>query len=119
MATCWRRIKNKSNDLVRTVAIATLAILVAIIVMNVSSLYFTYPGITQTLFMLLAIIVASEQFEVQGSSAAVEQMRDETTGIVVGKPADGLLTGKRLLLSSMPKATRPYRNTPSWKGPGA
>ncbi|HYU74976.1 MAG TPA: hypothetical protein VEL31_20100 [Ktedonobacteraceae bacterium] len=67
MATCWRRIKNKSNDLVRTVAIAALAILVAINVMNVSSLYFTYPGITQTLFMLLAIIVASEQLEVQGS----------------------------------------------------
>jgi len=73
MATCWRRIKTKSNDLVRKVAIATLAILVAINVMNVSSLYFTYPGITQTLFMLLAIIVASEQLEVQGSSAASEQ----------------------------------------------
>jgi hypothetical protein len=67
--TCWRRIKNKSNDLVRTVAIAALAILVAINVMNVSSLYFTYPGITQTLFMLLAIIVASEQLEVQRSEA--------------------------------------------------
>jgi hypothetical protein len=112
IATCWRRIKNKSNDLVRTVAIATLAILVAINVMNVSSLYFTYPGITQTLFMLLAIIVASEQLEVRGSPAAVEQKRDETTGIVMGKLADGLLTGKRLLLSSMPKTTRPYRNTP-------
>jgi len=69
MATCWHRIKNKSNDLVRVVAIATLAILVAINVMNVSSLYFTYPGITQTLFMLLAIIVASEQLEVRGSEA--------------------------------------------------
>lgn len=76
MATCWRRIKNKSNELVRTVAIATLAILVAINVMNVSSLYFTYPGITQTLFMLLAIIVASEQLEVQGSSAAVRPYRN-------------------------------------------
>jgi O-antigen ligase len=73
IATCWRRIKNKSNDLVHTVAIATLAILVAINFMNVSSLYFTYPGITQTLFMLLAVIVASEQLEVQGSPLAIEQ----------------------------------------------
>ncbi len=132
MATCWRRIKNKSNGLVRTVAIATLAILVAINVMNVSSLYFTYPGITQTLFMLLAIIVASEQLEVRGSSVVVEQARDdrervggktlheplnETTGIVVGKSADGLLTGKSLLLSSMPIATRPYLNTPPLERP--
>jgi len=132
MATCWRWIKNKSNGLVRTVAIATLAILVAINLMNVSSLYFTYPGITQTLFMLLAILVASEQLEVRGSSVAVEQTKDnrervggktlheplnETTDIVVGKSADGLLTGKSLLLSSMPKATRPYRNTPPLERP--
>ncbi len=128
MVTCWRRIKNKSNELVHTIAIATLAILVAINVMNVSSVYFTYPGITQTLFMLLAIIVAREQLEVQGLSAAVEQARDdpervggntlhETTSIVVGKPGDGLLTGKSLLLSSMPKATRPYRNTPPLERP--
>src|SRR5260370_39032775 len=102
--------------------------------MNVSSLYFTYPGITQTLFMLLAIIVASEQLEVRRLSAAVEQTRDdresvggktlheplnEATGIVVGKPADGLLSGKRLLLSSMPKATRPYEIRYPWKGPEA
>jgi hypothetical protein len=130
MATCWRRIKDKSDGLVRTIAIATLALLVAINLMNVSSLYFTYPGITQTLFMLLAIIVASEQLEVQGLSAAVEQARDdrervggktlhETTGIVVGKPGDGLLTGKNLLLSSMPKATRTYRNTPPLERPEA
>jgi hypothetical protein len=79
---------------------------VAINVMNVSSLYFTYPGITQTLFMLLGILVASEQLEIRGSLVAVEQTRNdrermggktlheplnETPGIVVGKPADGLL----------------------------
>jgi O-antigen ligase len=109
MTTCWRQMRSKSRDAKHAVAIALLVILITMSVMNVSGEYFTYVGGTQVIWMLLAIIVASRQIKTLGSSAAVEQAKDvrerlggktwheplnETTGSVVGKPADGLLTGK-------------------------
>lgn len=126
-AICWHRFKNKSDDLVRTVAIAALGIIVAINIMNVSSLYFTYPGITQTLFMLLAIVVASKQLEVQELLTTIEQTREnkkrseyktlpeplkETTGSAAGKRVEVLLTEKRPLYQSLPTVTRLNHHTP-------
>ena len=128
ISICWHRFKNKSNELVRTVAIAALAILVAINIMNVSSLYFTYPGITQTLFMLLAIVVASKQLEVQGSSATIEPAKDnqkrgeyrtldrslkETTGIVAGKSVDAVRVERTFLFPSLPGAGLLHRDVQS------
>jgi len=70
MVTCWHQIKEKSANVSRLVAIATLAILVAMSFMNVSAVYFTYVGGTQTIWMLLAIVVASSQFKALDRSAA-------------------------------------------------
>ncbi len=100
---CWRQIKSKSEDAGRTVAIALLAILVAISIMNVSGEYFTYVGGTQILWTLLAIVVASWQLKAFEAPAVDNQiigskwhrasrlMRNSAaTG--VGKPtAEGLL----------------------------
>jgi hypothetical protein len=72
IAACLRRIKSKSGSASQTVAIATLAILVAISIMNVSAEYFTLAGVTQTFWTLLAIVVASGQFQAVESSAALE-----------------------------------------------
>ncbi|GAC1657242.1 MAG: hypothetical protein NVS4B7_02330 [Ktedonobacteraceae bacterium] len=62
-AACWQHIKTKSEDPSRVVAIALLAILVVINIMNVSGEYFTYIGGTQTIWTLLAIVVASKQLK--------------------------------------------------------
>lgn len=70
IAACWRQIKQKSEGASRAVATATLAILVAINVMNVSAEYFTYAGVTQILWTLLALIIASTQFQTLEPSAA-------------------------------------------------
>jgi hypothetical protein len=64
IAACWRQIKQKSEGAGRTVAIATLAILVAMSVMNVSGEYFTYAGVTQVLWTFMALVIASTQFQV-------------------------------------------------------
>jgi O-antigen/teichoic acid export membrane protein len=61
MATCWRQIKRGVESASNIVAVSTLAILVAINIMNVSAVYFTYVGGTQVLWMLLAVTVASGQ----------------------------------------------------------
>lgn len=63
IAACWRQIKQKSEYTSRTVAIATLVILVAISVMNVSAEYFTYAGVTQVLWTFIAIVIARTQFQ--------------------------------------------------------
>jgi O-antigen/teichoic acid export membrane protein len=76
MVTCWRQFKSKGNEAIRTVAIATLAILVAINIMNVSSVYFSYPGVTQTFWTLLAMIVASKQSRDLGLSTSDEVITD-------------------------------------------
>lgn len=73
IAACWRQIKRKSGDASQSVAIATLAILVAMSVMNFSAEYFTYVGGTQTLWTLIAIVVASTQFQMMGTPAAIKQ----------------------------------------------
>jgi hypothetical protein len=127
MAACWREIKSKSRDASHWVAIALLVNLIVLNVMNVSGQYFTYVGGTQTIWMLLAIVVASRQFKVLGPVATAEQSGDSrgrvgSTGLykplnkmtttLVGESADGLLTRNDFLPSSMSKATRPYRNTP-------
>ncbi len=65
---CWRQIRRAEQSASNIVAISTLAILVAINVMNVSAVYFTYVGGTQLLWMLLAITVASGQVKVLESS---------------------------------------------------
>ena len=76
ITACWRQIRSKSEDATRLVAIALIAILVAINVMNVSGEYFTYVGGTQTLWTLLAIIVASGQLKTLGASAASKRVVD-------------------------------------------
>ncbi len=63
MAVCWRQIKDKNDDTSRPVAIALFAILISISVMNFSGEYFTYVGGTQTIWTLLAILVASGQLK--------------------------------------------------------
>src|SRR5439155_843978 len=63
MAVCWRQIKDKNDDTSRPVAIALFAILISISVMNFSGEYFTYVGGTQTIWTLLAILVASGQLQ--------------------------------------------------------
>jgi hypothetical protein len=67
IVACWGQIKRKSDGASQIVAIATLAILVAINVMNVSSEYFTAGGVTIILWPLLALVVASGQLQ-QGAS---------------------------------------------------
>jgi hypothetical protein len=74
MTTCWRQIKSKSRDVDRSVAIALLVILIILNVMNVSGEYFTYVGGAQVLWMLLAIVVASRQFQALSSMTSVEQI---------------------------------------------
>ncbi len=70
IAVCRRQLKRKSEDASRLISIALLAILVCINVMNVSGAYFTYAGGTQIIWTLLAMLVASEQFNMLESSAA-------------------------------------------------
>src|SRR5437588_2376596 len=70
IAACWRQIKSDHESAGRVVVIATLAILVAINVMNVSAVYFTYVGGTQVLWTLLAIVVGTGQLKALRSSAA-------------------------------------------------
>ena len=74
MATCWRHIKSKRRDPAYCISIALLDILITMSVMNVSGEYFTYVGGTQVIWTLLAIVVASRQFQALSSSTAVEQM---------------------------------------------
>jgi O-antigen/teichoic acid export membrane protein len=71
MASCWRLIKDKPESASRMVALALLAILIAMSFMNVSEVYFTYVGGTQTIWMLLAIVVARGQCEEPGQPAAL------------------------------------------------
>lgn len=63
IAVCWRQIKSKNDDASRPVAIALIAIIISISVMNLSGEYFTYVGGTQTIWTLLAIVVASWQLK--------------------------------------------------------
>jgi len=72
---CWRQIKQRSADTGRTVAIATLAILVSMSAMNVTSAYFTYIGGTQIIWTFLAMMVASGQLKALESQSALSQDR--------------------------------------------
>lgn len=72
IVTCWRQIKSKSEDASHLVAIALLAILVCVNVMNISGAYFTYAGGTQIFWTLLALVVASEQSKMLESSIAAQ-----------------------------------------------
>lgn len=74
MTTCWRQIKSNSRDAKHSVALALLVILLTMNVMNVSAEYFTYVGGTQVLWMLLAIVVASRQFQALSSMTSVERI---------------------------------------------
>ncbi len=76
MAMCWRQMKSKSRDAKHSVALALLVILISINVMNVSGEYFTYVGGTQVLWMILAIVVASGQFQSSSSLTSVEPIRE-------------------------------------------
>lgn len=71
IAACWRQIKSRDESVGRPVAIGLLAILIAISVMNFSAEYFTYVGGTQTIWTLLAIVVANSQLKAFGASAPV------------------------------------------------
>lgn len=64
ISNCWHHIKVKSNEIFRAVAISLVAIVLALNIMNVSGIYFTYVGGTQIYWTLLAIVVASRQFPV-------------------------------------------------------
>jgi len=64
LAVCWRHIKNKGGGALRPVAIATLVILVIINIMNVVGDYFTYAGGIESLWTLLALVVAGGQLKV-------------------------------------------------------
>ena len=97
---CWRQIKRgRANPGVSlVVAAATLAILVAINIMNVSADYFSYVGGTQTLWILLAICVASGQF---GMLEAATARRTPLNGggsirlVPGGPPGENHATGQR------------------------
>lgn len=119
MAACWREMKSKSSDASHSVAIALLVILLVLNVMNVSGQYFTYVGGTQTLWMLLAIVLASRQFKALGSLATAGQARgsrwrtshkplNEITTSLVGESADGLPT-RHDPSFHMRNGIRPYR----------
>lgn len=56
-----RRFKARSGEADQPVAAATFAILIAINVMNIAGEFFTYVGGTQTLWMMIGIIVATNQ----------------------------------------------------------
>jgi O-antigen/teichoic acid export membrane protein len=88
IATCWRQIKRERANLSASllVAVSTLAILVAINIMNVSADYFSYVGGTQTLWILLAICVASGQF---GTLEAATTRRPPLNGGGAMRPAPG------------------------------
>lgn len=72
---CWQQIKSKSRNASYPVALSLLVIFIVLNVMNVSGEYFTYVGGTQTLWTLLAVVVASRQFKAL-SVPATEQMPD-------------------------------------------
>ena len=74
IATCWHQIRRKSEATSRAVAIALLAILIAISVMNLTADYFTYVGGTQIIWTLLAIVVASRQLETLEASADAKRI---------------------------------------------
>jgi len=76
IATCWQQIKCKCEATSRAVAIALLAILIAMSVMNLTADYFTYVGGTQVIWTLLAIVVASRQLEALEASAAAKRIVD-------------------------------------------
>lgn len=78
IALCWQQIKSKTEDASRPVAIALFAILVAISVMNFSGEYFTYVGGTQTLWTLLAVVVANRQLRALEPSAIPASARKRT-----------------------------------------
>ncbi len=59
---CWRLIKQGRERPGQLAAIALFAILIAMSCMNVSAVYFTYAGGTQTIWTLLAVVVAAGQF---------------------------------------------------------
>jgi O-antigen ligase len=58
---CRRHMTKRSADASRVVAIATFSILITLNVMNISGEYFTFAGPTQTLWTLLAMVVATVQ----------------------------------------------------------
>jgi len=62
---CWRKIATKEDDVGRSLAIATLAIVITMNVMNISGEYFTYTGGAQTswIFMALVVVSSGEHFK--------------------------------------------------------
>ncbi len=82
IAVCWRQLKSKNDDASQPVAIALIAIIISISVMNFSGEYFTYVGGTQTIWTLLAIVEASWQLKKLALSdatiiSAVRRNRDK------------------------------------------
>ncbi|MGZ3624206.1 MAG: O-antigen ligase family protein, partial [Ktedonobacteraceae bacterium] len=68
VSMCWQHIKRGSKEISGVMAIALLTILVALNIMNIAGIYFTYAGGTEIVWTLLAIIVAFEQFYKQRST---------------------------------------------------
>lgn len=102
IAVCWREIKSKHDDASRPVAIALIAIIISISVMNFSGEYFTYVGGTQTIWTLLAIAVASWQ---------LKQLALSTTSVsTVRRNIDNWQEATNKLLANM-RRTAPA-NTP-------
>lgn len=74
IGVCWQHIKSRSEDVCRAVAIALIAILVSINVMNVAGNYFTYVGGIQTIWLLMAMVVASKQIKEPLSSVSASNI---------------------------------------------
>lgn len=91
IAVCWRQIKNNDDDASRPVAISLIAIIISISVMNLSGEYFTYVGGTQTIWTLLAIVVASWQLKKLALSATARISADRRNRLNWQKTANDLL----------------------------
>src|SRR5205823_11362683 len=90
----WREIKNNGEGVGRVVAIGLLAILVALSVMNFSAEYFTYVGGTQTLWTLLAIVVASGQLKAHNASASTRHTVHSSGRLAATTMVESLSTGE-------------------------
>lgn len=111
IVACWRQIKSRSDNASRYVAIAALAILVAISVMNISAEYFTYAGGAQTLWMLVAIVVSSGQCKALGMATTFKRIMDgkartlsmsfhNSLGIAASTTASGLAAERNMVTSN-------------------
>jgi len=98
---CWRQITRPGNDATRLVAIALLAILFCLNIMNISGSYFTYAGGTQIIWLLLALLMASQQVNTPAVAVTSSPLRQQLKSlpspalprIALASVPDGLMIG--------------------------